>query len=196
VGELTWLPLRAALGTTAFGINGYTAAEAGGELIEPHDETSGGSAGHEELYIVASGRASFTLGEETIDAPAGTLVLAPVGVHRRAVAEEPNTVVVVVGGEPGAAGPRTAFEYWYAAQPAYEAGDYPRAIEIASAGLTDWPEHGLLNYQLACYCALAGRGDEAVRHLAKAFVGDARTREWAGGDADLDPIRERPDYPS
>jgi hypothetical protein len=43
VGELRWLPLRQALGATAFGVNGYAAAEAGDELIEPHDETSSGA---------------------------------------------------------------------------------------------------------------------------------------------------------
>jgi len=54
-----WRPLRKALGTTAFGVNAYT-ADAGGEVIESHDETSAGSAGHEELYVVASGAATFT----------------------------------------------------------------------------------------------------------------------------------------
>ena len=191
VGELSWLPLRRELGATAFGVNGYAAAEPGDELIEPHDETSSGAAGHEELYIVMSGRARFVMGDEERDAPAGTLVLVPVGVHRSAVAEEPDTVVVVIGGAPDAAGPRSAFEYWYAAQPAYDAGDYSRAIEVASEGLGDWPDHPLLHYQLACYCSLAGRLDEAIEHLRVAFAGDSRTREWAASDSDLDAIRDR-----
>lgn len=196
VGELSWLPLRRALGATGFGVNGYAAAEPGAELIEPHDETSGGSAGHEELYLVMSGRARLTVGDEQLDAPAGTLVLAPVGVHRAAVAEEADTVVVVIGGRPGAAMPPSAFEHWYAAEPAYQAGDYSRAVEIASAGLADWPDHGALNYQLACFCSLAGRHDEAMEHLRKAFTGDPRARDWAAKDPDLDPIRDRPDYPA
>jgi hypothetical protein len=196
VGELSWLPLRRELGATAFGVNGYAATEPGDELIEPHDETSSGAAGHEELYVVMSGLARFVVGDEEVEAPAGALVLVPVGVHRSAVAEEPNTVVVVIGGPPGAAGPRSAFEYWYAAQPAYDAGDYSRAIEIASEGLRDWPDHPLLHYQLACYCSLARREDEAIEHLRVAFAGDSRTREWAATDADLDALRARPDYPS
>lgn len=195
VGKLTWLPLRRALGATGFGVNSYTSAGQGGELIEPHDETSSGSAGHEELYVVMSGRARFVVGGDELDAGPGTLVLVPVGVHRSAVAEEPDTTVLVIGGRPGAAMPPSAFEHWYAAQPAYDAGDYPRAIEIASAGLAEWPDHPLLNYQLACYCSLAGRGDEAVAHLAKALAGDPRTGEWAAEDSDLDPLRERPDFP-
>ena len=107
VGELTWLPLRRELGSTAFGVNGYVAASPGDELIESHDETSGGAAGHEELYIVASGRARFVVGDEEVDAPAGALVLVPVGVRRSAVTEEPDTVVVVIGDPPGAVGPRS-----------------------------------------------------------------------------------------
>jgi mannose-6-phosphate isomerase-like protein (cupin superfamily) len=196
VGDLTWLPLRRTLGTTAFGVNAYASYEAGGELIEPHDETSSGAAGHEELYVVLAGRARFTLGAEERDASAGTLVLAPVGLHRSARAAEPGTVVLVVGGPPGAALPPSAFEHWYAAQPAYEARDYARAAEIASAGLADWPDHPLLHYQLACFKSLAGWHDEALGHLRTAFAGDSRTREWAAQDADLDPIRERPEYPA
>jgi tetratricopeptide (TPR) repeat protein len=195
VGELSWLPLRRELGATGFGVNGYAAAEAGGHLIEPHDETSSGSAGHEELYVVMSGRARFSLAGDAFDAPAGTLVLVPVGVHRSAVAEEDGTVVLVIGGKPGAAMPPSAFEHWYAAQAPHEAGDYERAIEVASAGLEHWPDHPLLHYNLACFCSMAGRGDEAIEHLGKAFAGDARTRGWAAEDADLAALRDRPDYP-
>lgn len=191
VGELSWLPLRSELGATAFGVNGYAAAEPGGELIEPHDETSSGAAGHEEMYVVMRGRALFTMGDDSFDAPAGTLVLVPVGVHRSAVAEEADTVVLVIGGKPGAAMPPSAFEHWYSAQEPYEAGDYERAVEVASAGLEHWPDHPLLHYNLACFCSMAGRQDEAIEHLGKAFEGDARTRDWAREDSDLDPIRDR-----
>src|SRR5215217_7430770 len=123
-------PIRRKLGVTAFGANAYTAPEAGGELIEPHDETSAGSARHEELYVVVAGHASFTVDGQDVDAPAGTLVLVPQGVHRKAVAKADSTTVLVIGAPPGAAGPISAFEHWYAASPAYDAGDYARAYEI------------------------------------------------------------------
>jgi tetratricopeptide (TPR) repeat protein len=195
VGGHNWLPLRRALGSTAFGVNGYAAAAQGDELIEPHDETSGGAGGHEELYVVASGRARFTVDGEDLDAPAGTLVLVPVGVQRSAIAEEVDTVVLVIGGVPGAAMPSSAFEHWYAAEPAYRAGDYARAAEIAGAGLADWPDHGMLNYQLACFLALDGRPDEAIAHLRKALAGEPRARGWAAEDPDFDSLRDRPDFP-
>jgi hypothetical protein len=90
VGEFTWLPLRRALGATAFGVGAFEGAEPGDIVVEPHDETSGGAAGHEEVYIVVSGRARFTGGGEELDAPAGTLTLVPPGVHRVALAEQPG----------------------------------------------------------------------------------------------------------
>ncbi len=60
VGEhgLHWHPIRSRLGVQAFGINSYTAAESGGEIVEDHTEET---YGHEEIYIVVSGHARFTL---------------------------------------------------------------------------------------------------------------------------------------
>src|SRR5947208_773944 len=77
------------------------------------------------------------------------------------------------------------------------AGGYERAIELASPGLNDWPEHPSLHYQLACYHALAGHREQAVEHLRVAFRHNPDTREWAAGDEDLAGVRDdaalRPD---
>ena len=51
-------PIRRRLGVRAFGVNAYTAREAGDQLIESHDETGSGSGHHEELYVVVAGRAT------------------------------------------------------------------------------------------------------------------------------------------
>ncbi len=193
---LIWRPVRRHFGITAFGVNGCTGAMAGDVVIEPHDESSPNAGGHEELYLVTAGRARFMVDGEAIDAPTGTLLFISPGEHREAVAAEPETTVLVIGGTPGAALPTSPFEYWYAAQPHVATGDYERAIEVASEGLTDHPDNGGLRYQLACYCALNGQGAEAVAHLARAFAADPRTRAWAGDDADLDSLRDRADYPS
>jgi hypothetical protein len=182
-------PIRRPLGVTAFGANAFTADNPGDSLIESHDERSTGAAGHEELYVVLTGRAAFVVEGEAVDAPAGTLVLVPVGERRSATAAEPHTTVLIVGGTPGAAGPVTPFEYWYAAQPAYDAGDYARAYEIASAGLAEHPHQGTLHYQLACFAALAGDPEMARRHLAIAFANEPRARGWAATDTDLDGVR-------
>jgi tetratricopeptide (TPR) repeat protein len=82
------------------------------------------------------------------------------------------------------------FEHYYAAQPAYDAGDWDRAVAIASEGLRDWPDNPLINYQLACYHAQAGRLEEARRSLGIAFAGDERTRGWAAEDEDLVALRD------
>jgi tetratricopeptide (TPR) repeat protein len=190
VGDLTWLPLRRVLGATGFGIAAWTAAEAGDELIESHDETSTGAGVQQELYLVLGGRATFTVGDQELDAPTGTMALVEVGTRRSAVAAEPDTTVLGVGGRPGAALPASPFEHYYAAQPAYDAGDFDRAVAIASEGLEDWPDHPLIHYQLACFHARAGRLDDARRSLDIAFAGDERTRGWAAEDDDLAGLRE------
>jgi len=59
---------------TAFAVGAWTADTPGEEIVEPHDETSPGSGRHEELYVVLTGRARFTVADEQLDAPAGTFV--------------------------------------------------------------------------------------------------------------------------
>ena len=54
----SWAPVRHALGIDAFGVNAYTATRSGGVVIDPHDESD---SRHEELYVVLSGAAAFTI---------------------------------------------------------------------------------------------------------------------------------------
>jgi tetratricopeptide (TPR) repeat protein len=188
-GAGAWIPLRRLLGATGFGVNAYT-ADAGEHVIEAHDETSSGAGGHEELYFVVGGEAVFTVGDEEIAATRGTLLLVEPGTHREARAAADGTTVLVIGGRPGAALPVSPFEHWYLADPHYAAGDYDRAVEVASEGLADHPHSPGLNYQLACFHALAGRRDEALRHFRVAHAADRRVAAWAAGDDDLASIRD------
>jgi mannose-6-phosphate isomerase-like protein (cupin superfamily) len=196
LGHSIWRSVRRPLGITALGVNAYSADKAGDGVIEPHDERSFGAGGHEELYVVMEGAARFTIDGETVDAPAGTLIRVDVGVHREAVATADATVVLVLGAEPGAAMPVSPFEYWYAAEEPYRRGDYEAAIAIASDGLADHADNPSLNYQLACYHALAGHSDQALDHLEVAVRGNRETATWAAADEDLDAIREDPRFPS
>jgi len=50
--------------------------EAGQDVVEPHTESP--ELGHEELYFVARGTATFTIDGESFDAPAGTYVFVPI----------------------------------------------------------------------------------------------------------------------
>lgn len=43
-----------------------------------HDEATEGATGHEELYLVLDGEATFTLDGATVAAPKGTIVHVPV----------------------------------------------------------------------------------------------------------------------
>ncbi|MGN6378785.1 MAG: TPR end-of-group domain-containing protein [Gaiellales bacterium] len=196
VAGVTFRPLRRRLGVRSFGVNAFTADEAGQHVIEEHDESGSGAGGHEEMYVVISGRATFRVGGEQIDAPAGTAVLVPeLTTRRSAVAAEPGTTVLVVGGPADRSIPTSPFEFWFAAEPAYTSGDHERAIEIASAGLEEWPDHGHLHYQLACYHALAGHPDAALDHLQRAVADRPETAEFAQTDEDLDSIRGLPGFP-
>jgi hypothetical protein len=104
--EPDWKPLRHELGVGAFGVNAWVARGPGDQAIERHDEvpSEGGAAGHEELYVVLGGAARFTVGEEQLDAPAGTLVfVSDPKLTREAIATEPDTTVLVVGAARGVA---------------------------------------------------------------------------------------------
>src|SRR5579884_2258803 len=88
IGELDdgRAPMRAVrhhFGITSFGVNAWTAAEAGAQIINEHDESEPDS--DEELYLVLRGRASFELDGERCEAPAGTFVFVRPGVRRSAV---------------------------------------------------------------------------------------------------------------
>jgi hypothetical protein len=102
-----WFPLRKVLGVGAFGLNAWR-ADAGTEVIERHDETD---YDHEEFYVVIAGRARFTIDGDDVDAPAGTVVfLEDPALERVAVAEEPGTLVLAVGGKRGEAFEVSAWE--------------------------------------------------------------------------------------
>ena len=63
--QVHWHMLRRTLGIEAFGINAWRSTSAGQQVIGEHDEVSGGAGGHEEIYVVVSGHASFTVAGET-----------------------------------------------------------------------------------------------------------------------------------
>jgi tetratricopeptide (TPR) repeat protein len=199
VGEhgLQWRPVRRRLGIEAFGINAYTAEEAGQEVVEHHDETGSGAGKHEELYVVVRGHARFTLDGEEVDAPAGTFVFVrDRSVRRGAHAEEPDTSVLALGGQPGEAFRVSPWEYYFAAIPAFKAKDYRRGIEIVGKGLERYPDNPSVLYTMACFESLAGETDSALEHLRQAATHEPKVAKWAEGDADLDPIRDDPRFES
>jgi mannose-6-phosphate isomerase-like protein (cupin superfamily) len=190
-GTLVWKPIRRTLGVTAFGINAYTAAEAGDEVVEEHTETQ---LGHEEIYAVVAGRATFTIDGREVDAPAGTLVYLDDPAERRhAVAKEPGTTVLAIGGVPGKHEP-SAWEFFFPALPAIREGDYDRARTLLTDALAE-NDAPVVRYQLACVEALAGNADRALEELNVAVEREPRLAASAQSDDDFASIRDDPRFP-
>jgi quercetin dioxygenase-like cupin family protein len=182
-------PLRHHFGIASFGVNSFTGRKSGDRIINEHSEEDD----QEELYIVLQGRATFELDGEQVDAPAGTYVFAEPGVKRTAFAEEDGTTVVVVGGKPGKVYEVLGFETWAPFQPLYDAGDYAGAADRAREVIEAHPQAFGAFFCLACCEALAGRAEDAARHLRHALEHSERLRGIARRNRDLDTIRDRPE---
>jgi hypothetical protein len=130
---------------------------------------------------------------EQVDAPAGTLVFADPGVKRTAFAEEDGTTVFVVGGKPGKAYEVLGFEVWAPFEPLYAAGDFAGAADQARETIEAHPEAVGAFFCLACCEALAGRTDDAARHLRYALERSERLRGLGRRNSDLASIRDRPE---
>ena len=191
-GREPFRPVRHHLGITSFGVNSWTARQAGDRIINEHDEDEPG--GHEELYVVVTGRARFELGGESVDAPAGTLVYVKPKIKRTAFAEEPNTTLLAVGGAPGEAYEAGGWELWAPLNPLFRAGKYDEAADRGRELVNANPEYPGLLYNVACAESLAGRKDDAIEHLRRSLELSPRFREMAKKDSDFDPIRDEPGF--
>jgi mannose-6-phosphate isomerase-like protein (cupin superfamily) len=95
-----WKPVRRIFSIGSFGTALARANKAGDTLTHDHDEVT---TRHEELFLIVSGHATYRVDGEEIDAPAGTFLYTPdPATVRGVVAREAGTVMLVVGGEPGA----------------------------------------------------------------------------------------------
>ena len=183
-GRCPFRPVRYRLGITAFGVNSWTAAAAGDRIINEHTQDD-----EEELYVVLRGRATFEVGEDKVDAPAGTLVFVSPDERRTAFAEEDGTTVLAIGAVAGRAYEPDGMELWAPVATHYQAGDYDRAIELLKPIAEQHPEYPTLLYNLACLESLTGRKVEAIEHLRQSVERSERSRELARDDPDFEPIR-------
>jgi tetratricopeptide (TPR) repeat protein len=192
VGErgLEWRPIRRRFGLAAFGMNAYSSARVGGEIVEEHTEEQ---LGHQEVYVVVRGHATFHLNGDDIDAPAGTIVvLKDPSVKRAATAVEDDTLVLAVGGKPGEAFTPSAWESYFSAAPLAKEGRYDEAISLMQADAEAQGEKPAFLYNLACFEALGGRREEAIIHIVQAIEALPRAAKWAQEDPDLESIRDDP----
>lgn len=190
-----WHSIRHHFDVRAFGVNANVAVEPG-VIVEEHDEMHP-DGGQEELYVVVSGHATFTVEGEEVDAPAGTLVFVrDPAVKRAAVAREAGTTLLCLGGRPGQPFRISTWEYSRRAQARVEAGDRDGAVAIMAEVLADRPDDARTLYDVACFESLAGRREDALEHIREAFERDPSLRELAVDDTDLDAIRSDPSFSS
>jgi hypothetical protein len=196
-GGVGYRLVRRTLGIEAFGINGFT-ADAGVQLIEEHDEMGVNGGRHEELYVVMTGRARFTIDGAEHDAPAGTLVFIPEpGSRRSAVAVENGTSALAIGGRAGEPYEVSPWEPSFAAQGLAAKGDSDGAADLMAREAAARPDKAGILYNAACFEALAGRREDALAHLRAALALEPETvRGWAAGDSDLDSLRDDPSFPA
>jgi quercetin dioxygenase-like cupin family protein len=187
-GEFVWRPVRRRFGITAFGTNAYT-ADAGQRVVEEHTETGG----HQELYVVLRGRATFTLDGEEVDAPAGTLVFAQPGTRRGAIAAEDRTAVLGIGAKPGAIFEPSPWEDSFAAGSYADQGQVEKARAIMDAALAARPDDWRAHYNYACLLALNDEPEAAIAELLRAHeLEPTEVSDYIPRDSDLDSIRDDP----
>jgi hypothetical protein len=110
--------------------------------------------------------------------------------------DEDGTTVLALGGAPGVPFEVSAWEWRFRAQPHIDAEEWETGVALMHDGLAARPGDASLLYNLACFEARLGRLDDAAGHLQQAFESRPDdVRGWAAGDSDLDPLRDRPDFP-
>jgi mannose-6-phosphate isomerase-like protein (cupin superfamily) len=186
-GAPVLMPLRQQLAVRAFGINCWT-APVGRPAIERHSEPDG----DEEVYIVVRGSVRFAIGEETFEAGPATVVYVPPDTTREAVAVEPDTFVIAIGGKPGKAFESESWsweDFQVAFAQAQARGDEEARRLLADALARD-PEAWQPAYNAACFEALTGNADGAFEYLARAFaLGPARVRKLAAEGEEFAALR-------
>ncbi len=73
-------------------------------------------------------------------------------------------------------------------------GRIEMAIESLEHALAVEPGLGVLHYNLACYCSLARRRRQALKHLADALDIDGNFRDFLAYETDFAPLRADPGF--
>jgi quercetin dioxygenase-like cupin family protein len=191
-GEFVWRPVRRRFGISAFGTNAYT-AKAGQRVLEEHSEPDG----HEEMYVVLRGRATFTLDGEEVDAGAGTLVFVRPNTRRGAIAAEDDTAILAIGAKPGVVFEPSPWEDLFAAGSYADQGDLEQARSLIDKSLSEHPGQWQGFYNAACIEAKAGDPERALDYLRRgAELNAERIAHYARDDEDFAALRGDPRFGS
>jgi tetratricopeptide (TPR) repeat protein len=189
-GDRVFIRLRRTLDIGAFGASASYQAKAGEEVVGEHDELGPGADGHEELYVVVQGSATFTLDGEEIEAPQGTVVFVQPGTTRKAVATSDETIVLSVGGRRGEAYRLPPGAELYDFFEHYKQEDWESALAACHVALEKHPGNALILFKIACMQSMLGRGDEALATLAESVEKWPKFKENARADDDFASLRE------
>ena len=189
-GDRVFIRLRRTLDIGAFGASASYQAKAGEEVVGEHDELGPGADGHEELYVVVQGSATFTLDGEEIEAPQGTVVFVQPGTTRKAVATSDETIVLSVGGRRGEAYRLPPGAELYDFFEHYKQEDWESALAACHVALEKHPGNALILYNIACMESMLGRREEALATLGESVEKWPKFRENARADDDFASIRE------
>jgi tetratricopeptide (TPR) repeat protein len=189
-GDRVYIRLRRTLDIGAFGASASFQAKAGEDVIGEHDELGPGADGHEELYVVVQGSATFTLDGEDVEASQGTVVFVQPGTTRKAVATSDETIVLSVGGRRGEAYRVPPGGELYDFFQHYNEQDWEGALAACHEALEKYPGNALILYNIACMQSMLGRGDEALATLGESVEKWPRFKENAQKDDDFASLRE------
>jgi mannose-6-phosphate isomerase-like protein (cupin superfamily) len=190
-GRYSYRPVRHELGIQSFGVTAWLGDAAGDPIINEFDADSEPA---EELFIVVSGRATFSLDGDEVDATRGTLISTARGTRRTAVAAEPSTTILVIDATPGKAYDASGWELWAPLRPLYDRGDHVELRARLEDLIAAHPQYPMLVYNLACSESLSGRTADAIDHLRRAISASEKFREDARNDSDFDAIRGEPSF--
>jgi hypothetical protein len=193
--DRVYVRLRADLDIGAFGASASHQKKAGEPVVTEHDEVSPAGDGHEELYVVVQGRATFTVDGDEIDAPQGTVVFVRnPAAKRTAVAAIDDTVVLAVGGRRGHAyrlPPGPSLREFLRL---HGEKDYDGAMAVCREALETYPDNALILYNVACLENLQGRPDDALATLTTALERWPAYKDTAREDEDFTSLRKDPRF--
>jgi tetratricopeptide (TPR) repeat protein len=187
-----WAPVRLALGVRAFGVNAWTARDSGDVVIPEHDEAP---TAHEELYVVISGHATFTVAGDEVDGPTGTIVFVrDPSAKRAATAREPGTTILTVGAKADEAFTPQPWETNRDVFALLDGGKPAEAKALLNDAIERYEDRSTLFFNLACAEALLGETDAALEHLRTALDGNPALAEYLPEDKDLASLRDDPRF--
>jgi mannose-6-phosphate isomerase-like protein (cupin superfamily) len=193
--DRVYVRLRADLDVAAFGVSASHQKRAGEPVVTEHDEAGPQSDGHEELYVVVQGHATFAVDGDEIDAPVGTVVFVRnPATKRKAIATADGTTVLAVGGRRGRPyrlSPGASLREFFRLHGEKE---YEGAMAVCEEALETYPGNAFILYNVACLENLLGRPDEAIATLTAALEKWPAYKDTARDDEDFASLRDDPRF--